>query len=112
MNKYCAEYRTDSHPVFSPIKRHWDGLFRSIIKTDAPTKIKPPECCAQFVVSRDAIYKYSLNEYKTWLDYIFNHWYDDDDTKPNDLGAAFEYLWHVIFGDDDFVTNYSCKDNK
>lgn len=56
-----------------------------------PTSIAHP-CCAQFAVSRDAIYNHPREQYLTWREWLLN-------TKLEDRisGRIWEYTWHFIF---------------
>ena len=51
------------------------------------------DCCAQFVVSRDAIRQRPLAAYKAWLAFT-------QDPAVRKTEYMFEYTWHLIFGED------------
>ena len=50
-------------------------------------------CCAQFGVSRSAVLQRSREDYIAFRQWLLN-------TELSDVvsGTAFEYLWHIIFG--------------
>jgi len=50
-------------------------------------------CCAQFAVSREAIYARPLDDYLQ-----MRQWLMDTELDDARSGRVFEYLWHVIFG--------------
>lgn len=50
-------------------------------------------CCAQFAVSREAIYARPLEDYVAMREWLIKTELDDARS-----GRVFEYLWHVIFG--------------
>lgn len=49
-------------------------------------------CCAQFAVSREAIYRRPLADYVNMRNWLMETELDDGRS-----GRVFEYLWHVIF---------------
>lgn len=59
-----------------------------------PSIIGTP-CCAQFAVSRDQIRKRPLPEYVRYHDWLMKI-----DLSDEVSGRVFEYLWHIIFGQD------------
>jgi hypothetical protein len=67
----------------------WKSLFNN---TEVPTMIGIP-CCTQFAVSREQIRSRSKEEYQRYLDWLMA-------TPLQDYasGRIFEYLWHIIFG--------------
>jgi len=50
-------------------------------------------CCAQFAVSREAIYQRPLADYVSMRQWLMETELDDARS-----GRVFEFLWHVIFG--------------
>jgi hypothetical protein len=50
-------------------------------------------CCAQFAVSKEAIYARPLEDYVN-----MRRWLMDTELDDARSGRVFEYLWHVIFG--------------
>lgn len=69
----------------------WQELFNN---TDVPHILATP-CCAQFAVSSKQVQKRPLEEYKKYYTWLMETPLDDDTS-----GRAFEYLWHVLFGQD------------
>jgi hypothetical protein len=61
---------------------------------EIPKAIGTP-CCAQFAVSREQIRARPLSDYKTYHDWLMRTPLSDDTS-----GRIFEYLWHIIFGQD------------
>ena len=51
-------------------------------------------CCAQFAVSRSTVLERSREDYVA-----FRQWLLDTDLDDHISGTAFEYLWHIIFGE-------------
>lgn len=58
-------------------------------------------CCAQFAVTRDQILKRPKEDYEHYRRFIHETHYDA-------IGNVFEYMWHIIFGQDVI----SCEDVK
>lgn len=67
----------------------WQALFNN---TDIPEILATP-CCAQFAVSSKQVRKRSLDEYKKYYTWLM-------ETPLSDAtsGRVFEYLWHVVYG--------------
>lgn len=49
-------------------------------------------CCAQFYVSKQALHRYSLNDYRAMY-----AWLCGTDMPSRESAIAFEYVWHIIF---------------
>jgi hypothetical protein len=91
----------------------WDTYFRPYLKRDAPKNLVC-DCCAQFVISRDTILKNPKEAYEKWLqllieDYkkysdIFKHTDQTMHSPGKQIAMLFEYLWHIIFGQPDEMT--------
>ena len=79
------EHRTAEHAIADA----WGELFGN---ASMPETIATP-CCAQFVVSRNQVLKRPLADYQRYLDWLISTPLDDATS-----GRVFEYLWHVIFG--------------
>ncbi|CAE8612683.1 unnamed protein product [Polarella glacialis] len=66
------------------------------------TELLGPYCCAQFVVSRDAIRAHSLDFYGQMLSLTDGSRSVDlcgiEGTKRSTQCYGFEFLWHVVFG--------------
>lgn len=56
------------------------------------------------LLSRETILKYSKDVYEHWLEYINKH----DEKESHSIAVAFEYLWHVIYGGEDFISSEAC----
>ncbi|KAF2120189.1 hypothetical protein BDV96DRAFT_566839 [Lophiotrema nucula] len=69
----------------------WRDLFNN---TNVPQILATP-CCAQFAVSRDQVRKRPLEEYRKYY-----QWLMDTPLKDETSGRVFEYLWHIIYGQD------------
>jgi hypothetical protein len=67
------------------------------LKIDFPDRVFH-DCCAQFVVSRTAIRRIPKQSYEHWLKLLLQTPVD------NILSVQFEYLWHIIFGEDTILT--------
>ncbi|KAG9941339.1 hypothetical protein KCU84_g17673, partial [Aureobasidium melanogenum] len=69
----------------------WNQIFEN----NGVPKVVGTPCCAQFAVSRDQVYKRPLEFYVGAL-----RWSHDTPLDDATSGRVFEYLWHVIFGQD------------
>jgi hypothetical protein len=69
----------------------WQELFNN---TNVPHILATP-CCAQFAVSSKQVQKRPLEEYKKYYTWLMETPLDDETS-----GRAFEYLWHILFGQD------------
>jgi hypothetical protein len=69
----------------------WRDLFNN---TDVPHVLATP-CCAQFAVSSKQVQKRPLDEYKKYY-----MWLMQTPLKDETSGRVFEYLWHILFGQD------------
>jgi hypothetical protein len=79
------DHRTTEHAMPDA----WRQLFNN---TNVPAQIGVA-CCGQFAVSRNQVLKRPLSDYQRYLDWLVRTPLDDDTS-----GRVFEYLWHVIFG--------------
>ncbi|KAF2158330.1 hypothetical protein M409DRAFT_71693 [Zasmidium cellare ATCC 36951] len=70
----------------------WRHFFGEL--SDVPDVIATP-CCAQFVVSREQVWKRPLEDYKR-----YHQWLMDTSLNDDISGRILEYLWHIIFGMD------------
>jgi hypothetical protein len=55
------------------------------------------DCCAQFIVSREAILKHKRSSYEKWYRYVA----EPADNKRRAI--IFEHVWHLIFGEQRWV---------
>ncbi|KAF1348332.1 hypothetical protein EJ07DRAFT_169605 [Lizonia empirigonia] len=81
----------DHRTIEAAMPDAWRDLFNN---TDVPHILATP-CCAQFAVSNKQVQKRSLDEYKKY--YI---WLMETPLKDETSGRVFEYLWHILFGQD------------
>ncbi|KAH4859922.1 hypothetical protein HBH70_012530 [Parastagonospora nodorum] len=81
----------DHRTIEAAMPDAWRDLFNN---TNVPQVLATP-CCAQFAVSRDQVQKRSLEEYKKYYT-----WLMETPLKDETSGRVFEYLWHVLFGQD------------
>ncbi|KAF2087456.1 hypothetical protein K490DRAFT_42281 [Saccharata proteae CBS 121410] len=85
------EPRDETRTIETNMPAAWFDLFNT---TDVPSVIATP-CCAQFAVSRDQVLKRPWEDYKKYHTWLLDTSLDDDTS-----GRIFEYLWHIIFGQD------------
>lgn len=83
--------------AFALIRKNWDTLFRPYCNIELP-RFLFHDSCAQFLVSRENILRHPIDAYKKWFDFVITH----DPTK--DTATAFEFIWHVIFGEEPVCT--------
>lgn len=77
----------------STVERAMAGAWKELFgRTKVPETIGAP-CCGQFAVSRAQVLKRPLADYKKYLNWLLRTPLDDDTVR-----GVFEYLWHVIFG--------------
>ncbi|KAJ5673302.1 hypothetical protein N7507_002429 [Penicillium longicatenatum] len=69
----------------------WIKIFNN---TDIPEVIGTP-CCAQFAVTREQVLARPLSDYEHYYRWLMETQLDDETS-----GRVFEYLWHIIFGQD------------
>ena len=67
----------------------WRDLFNN---TDVPHVLATP-CCAQFAVSSRQVQKQPLDTYRKYYT-----WLMETPLKDETSGRVFEYLWHIMFG--------------
>ncbi|KAJ9490452.1 hypothetical protein VN97_g2803 [Penicillium thymicola] len=69
----------------------WIRIFNN---TDVPEIVATP-CCAQFAVTREQVLQRPRSAYESYHDWLMTTELDDETS-----GRVFEYIWHVIFGQD------------
>ncbi|KAJ5626522.1 hypothetical protein N7528_003949 [Penicillium herquei] len=69
----------------------WIRIFNN---TDIPEIVGTP-CCAQFAVTREQVHARPLSDYQH-----FHTWLMETELDDETSGRVFEYLWHIIFGQD------------
>lgn len=97
LNVMFMDDRNMSNPTYIGIKDLWNDHFKPFLKIDFPQRVYH-DCCAQFVVSREAVRRIPKRAYEHWLQLLLD--------TPNDsvLSVQFEYLWHIIFGENVILT--------
>jgi Protein of unknown function (DUF3431) len=76
----------------------WEKDFKPWLKIEAPKHLRS-DCCSTFIVSKNLIQRLPKEAYEHWLGMFLEikpEFYDAWSSKA--LGYCFEYLWHVIFG--------------
>jgi len=96
LNNHWIDDRSMNNENMKHLHAKWDEIFRPFLKRDPPPKLLH-DCCCQFVVSRNIVLRHPKAAYEHWLEYLMR-----EDTKTSIW--VFEYLWHVIFGEPDIVT--------
>jgi hypothetical protein len=81
----------DHRTIEAAMPDAWRDLFNN---TDVPHVLATP-CCAQFAVSSEQVQKRPLDEYKKYYT-----WLMETPLKDETSGRVFEYLWHILFGQD------------
>jgi hypothetical protein len=76
------------------IENAWDEYFKPILGYDCPKNIRH-QCCAQFVVSRQAILRNSKSSYEK----LYKFMTDGTEHDGHQNGFVMEYVWHMIFGE-------------
>ncbi|CAI7607661.1 hypothetical protein PCG10_006452 [Penicillium crustosum] len=69
----------------------WIRIFNN---TDVPEMVATP-CCAQFAVTREQVLQRPRSAYESYHDWLMTTELDDETS-----GRVFEYIWHIIFGQD------------
>ena len=72
----------------------WGYLFQEELGP-APTEDAyfDHDCCAQFIVSREAILRHDKKSYQKWYDFLMQ------EPKNTWRTILFEHVWHMIFGE-------------
>jgi hypothetical protein len=81
----------DHRTIEAAMPDAWRDLFDN---TNVPHVLVTP-CCAQFAVSSKQVQKRPLDEYKK-----YHTWLMETPLKDETSGRVFEYLWHILFGQD------------
>lgn len=75
-------------PVDAAIYELWDAWFGVPMPEDVNSA-----CCAQFVVTKEAVYTRTKEKYIEWRQWLLHTSLEDHHS-----GMVFERLWHVVFG--------------
>eukprot|EP00798_Chlamydomonas_sp_ICE-L_P019539 gene19539-26220_t len=104
-NSYFDRYAWKEDPRMEMLRKMWDDVFRPYLHRDFPNKLIH-DCCAQFIVSRTLILKHPKRAYEHWFS-LFNNdkFYNMYGYDDYEIAVMFEYIWHIIFGEPDFVHN-------
>ncbi|KAL1639774.1 hypothetical protein SLS58_007672 [Diplodia intermedia] len=86
-------YRQDT-PANRPYEKNMTTVWEHFFGTPCPEVIAAP-CCAQFAVSRNQIMARPVSDYVLYRQWLMETELDDDNS-----GRVFEYLWHILFGQD------------
>lgn len=81
----------DGRPAEIAFAGAWMRMFNN---TEVPEVVATP-CCGQFAVTREQVLTRPLSDYET-----YHRWLMDTELDDETSGRVFEYLWHVIFGQD------------
>ena len=87
------------HPLREPMyeskttEAAFAAAWREIFDNDDVPEVVGVACCAQFAVSRQQILKRTRAEYLRMHKWLMKTELDDQTS-----GRVFEYLWHIIFG--------------
>ncbi|KAL1621546.1 hypothetical protein SLS54_005567 [Diplodia seriata] len=86
-------YRQDT-PANRLYEKNMTTVWEHFFGTACPEVIAAP-CCAQFAVSRKQIMARPVSDYVLYRQWLMETELDDDNS-----GRVFEYLWHILFGQD------------
>jgi hypothetical protein len=103
LNKSCSDDWKKGNPLFQFIVDNWNEYFSVPLQRNNPPTELFHECCAQFVTSREQIRKISKEWYQKWFDLCMKY-----ERGTFDIGMVFEYMWHVIFGEEYVVKSVMC----
>jgi hypothetical protein len=81
----------DHRTIEAAMPDAWRDLFNN---TNVPHILATP-CCAQFAVSSEQVRKRPLEAYQKYYT-----WLMETPLKDETSGRVFEYLWHILFGQD------------
>jgi hypothetical protein len=85
----------DGHGGHVALQKYWDSHFRDIFDgMDFPEHLWFM-CCAQFIVSRDAIRHHPRVVYQRLYNLVMDPANGDDWA----LACAIEFVWHILFGE-------------
>jgi hypothetical protein len=93
LNNTFRDDRNMNNPVFKELNKNWGTHFYPILKKELPKRLFH-DCCAQFIVTKEAIRSIQRQSWKYWLDLLLTV---EDDWI---LAVQFEFIWHYIFGEE------------
>lgn len=79
--------------------KYWQEYFYPYLG-EIPKKFSH-DCCGQFVVTKDRILKHPKEAYEKWFN-LFEVLKDKEKDETS-YGYIFEFIWHIIFGEDHVV---------
>ena len=96
---------TEFHELIQSVYKQY---FENILGVSYPVNNVLHDACAQFIVSRVSIKKYSKDVYINWFHLIYNvklhkikeGLFSEDRHDSSYLwGIIYEFIWHIIFGE-------------
>lgn len=81
-----------ARPTHELMKEIWPEYFQPILGIEFPTDLRY-QCCAQFIVSREAIRRHPKAVYEKFYNFVMDPNLDDYLTA-----TTMEFTWHMIFG--------------
>lgn len=97
LNGNWIDDRTMKNGHIQYLQQLWPMYFQPFLNRPAPTYVLH-DCCAQFIVSKKCIHRLPKEAYELWYKLIM------DDSTSDGIAVTFEYIWHIIFGDNDVVS--------
>jgi hypothetical protein len=94
LNNMFYDNRNMDNTIYVFLKDMWEPHFKPYLNRDLPDRTFH-DCCAQFVVTRNAIRSVRREAYAHWLALLME---SEDLEEDYAMGMAFEYAWHIIFG--------------
>lgn len=103
---------TEFHELIQKIYKEY---FESILGVYYPKNSVQHDACAQFIVSRNIIKKYSKDVYIKWLNLILDikldringgEFYELICDSSFLWGLIYEFIWHIIFGEPVRLENF------
>lgn len=102
LNNYFLDDREiNSNANMQTLHEIWDMMFRPYLNRDPPDYLLS-DCCAQFIVSKERVLNLPKMAYEKWYSYIMID--NPIDDGGYEISVVFEYMWHLIFGEPDVMT--------
>jgi hypothetical protein len=79
----------------SSVERAIGDAWKDLFGNSRVPKIIAAPCCSQFIVTKAQVLQRPLSEYQRYFDWLLRTPLDDYTSS-----GVFEYLWHIIFGQD------------
>jgi hypothetical protein len=96
--KHCKDGNEDAVKLINNMSIVWDKYFEPYLNIPVPECVDC-DCCAQFVLPRDLIKRYSKSTYKLWYNLITNDCIEIYNIDSKQMAVLFEYIWHLIYSD-------------